>query len=321
MSAFEITEYDEIKAGIETVKEQANFLPDVTTDEGYEKSKRVSLDIGKLLTSLEKKRQEKKRYFLDGGKEVDSQAKAIAKQLEEIQEPHKLAYKELDKLRKEREARRKAELEERVFYMHNLPAMMADSCSEEVMGALTELQGEECLDFYEFTEQALKARNTSREELKSLFARKQKEEAEAAELAKLRAEAAEREKRDREEAIRKEAAAKAEKEKAEAEERERQAKQEAEQAEARAKQAAENAERQAKEAAERARREEMERQEAERAEQKRQEDARLANKRHIGKVRKEAKEDLMDLGIIESEAKRIVMAINNGTVRNITINY
>ena len=94
----QIVEYDEIREKLDEVKECCGFLPDVTTGEGYEKSKRVALDVGKLLTALEKKRKDKKAYFLEGGKQVDSQYKTIAAELEKYQLPHKNAYKELDNL-------------------------------------------------------------------------------------------------------------------------------------------------------------------------------------------------------------------------------
>ena len=124
-----------------------------------------------------------------------------------------------------------------------------------------------------------------------------------------------------------EAAAKqAEREKIEAEQR---AKIQAEQAEQerldaieRGKVAAENAERMAIESAERARQSEINRQAKEKqaAEEKQ---ARLeANKRHVGKIRSEAKSCLMEFqGIDETLAKRIVLAISRGEVKHITINY
>ena len=114
MSELHIVEYDEVSQQIDEITEYANFIPDVTTDEGYEKSKRVSLDAGKLLTALEKTRKDKKSYFINGGKQVDLQAKAIAEKIELIQLPHKSAYKELDRLKKEREESRKLLLQTRI---------------------------------------------------------------------------------------------------------------------------------------------------------------------------------------------------------------
>ncbi len=44
------------------------------------------------------------------------------------------------------------------------------------------------------------------------------------------------------------------------------------------------------------------------------------NKKHIGKIRKEAKESLMS-HVDEKAAKAIVMAITRGEIANVTINY
>ena len=135
----------------------------------------------------------------------------------------------------------------------------------------------------------------------------------------------------------------AEKEKAEAVEREKAAKQNAIDAEARRveqeKQAKINAENariateaqaikaknqakiDAESAAEAARVAEVNRQ----AEAKRVEDdaqaAREANKRIIGKVRREAKEALMALGLNEGQAKCVVLAINGKEIPHISIKY
>lgn len=298
-----ITEYDEIRAKIDTIKDACNFIPDVTTKEGYEKSKRVSLDVGKVLTSLEKKRKEKKAYFIEGGKEVDSQAKLIASMLAELQLPHKEAYQELDKAKKEREKARVNALESRVEIMRSLAESMADSHSSEVLSAMEQMNSEECLDFFEFTQEALKARNKARSELSDLYTVKLKAEKDAAELEELRKLQAEREQKEREDAIRAEAAEKANKAKIEAEER------------------AAKAEIDAKNAAENARIAEIER-------VKREEEAleadrvkRESDKKHIGNVRREAKESLMDVGLSEEQAKSVVLAIHAGKILNVSISY
>ncbi len=74
------------------------------------------------------------------------------------------------------------------------------------------------------------------------------------------------------------------------------------------------------EAAEQAKQGEIERQkETERLQQ--EEQAKLeANKQRIGKIRREAKEFLMDY-VGKSTAKKIVLVISNGDIINVTINY
>lgn len=339
MSNLKIVEYDEIAEQIEVVKESADFLPNVSTDEGYEKSKRVSLDVGKLLTALEKTRKEKKAYFIQGGKEVDSQAKLIVAQLETIQLPHKDAYKELDNLKKQREIDRKAKLEERVNYIRTLPELLAESSSDEIQGAMQSMANEECLDFYEYSSDALKARNSTREALALLFTKKDKEENDAIELAKLKKEQAEREQKEREDRIAADAkqeaeavAAKAIKAKEDAKQAEELAKLQAEESEkarlrseADAKLAAIEAEKAAKvraeEAAAQAKQDEVNKQEA--IKQKEAEDLakREADKKHIGAIRGESKDCLMALGVSEKVAKEIVLAISNGKIKNVSIQY
>lgn len=327
-----IEEYEEIEKKIDEVRDAANFIPDVSTDDGYEKSKRVSLDIGKLLTALEKKRKDKKKYFLDGGKAVDSQAKSIAAKLEEIQLPHKGAYKELDNLKKEREKARKEELENRVAYIRELPESLRDSHSSEIKAAYESLQDEQCLDFYEFTDQALKARNNSVNELSELFKKTLKAEEDAAELKRLQEEAAIREQKEREERIAKEASEKAEREKAEAiaqaekekqlsAEREEKAKQDAENAKRLQAEAEANAKAQAEKAAEDARLAEVERQRLQAEAEAEEERKREANKKHVGAIRKAAKESLMAIGLDEASAKKVVLAINAGEIANVSISY
>lgn len=328
MTAINIVEYDEIAEQIETVKEAADFLPDVTTTEGYNKSKRVSLDIGKLKTALEKTRKEKKAYFIQGGKEVDTQAKVIIAKLEAIQLPHMDAYKELDNLKKEREAKRKEELSARVEHIRTLPEMLAESCSDEVKDAMQAMNDETCSDFYEFSELAINALKKTKEALALLLVKKVKEEQDAEELAKLKKEQAEREKQAHEDKIAREASAKAEAAAAEAVQAKEAAEHAVENAKLQAKAAEEarikaedNAKKQAEEAAEQARLNEIKRQEDAAKLEAEELAQREANKKHIGKIRGEAKESLMALGLDEKTAKKIVLAINNKEITNISIQY
>lgn len=337
---FNIVEYDEFRAKLDEVKDACNFIPDVTTDDGYNKSKRVSLDVGKLITAIEKTRKEKKSYFLEGGREVDKQAKSIVSELEAFQLPHKEAYKELDNLKKEREAQRKADLERRVEYIRTLADNLAESHSSEIMNAMNAMQSEECEGFQEYTEHALKARNQARKDLSALYQKTLKAEQDAAELEKLRKLAEEKAQQEREENIKREAAAKAEAEKEAAIKREHEAKERelaAEQAKIEAEKRAIEAEKQAKidaeqaeirakeqanKAAEAARIAEQERQEVEAKRLAEEEAKREANKRHVGSVRKSAKEALMaHCGLSEDQAKAVVLAIGGGAIPAVSIRY
>lgn len=151
---------------------------------------------------------------------------------------------------------------------------------------------------------------------------------EAAEAARLEAERiakeeADRIEREKQEAIEREAEAKRQAEQAErdriaAEER---AKAQAEEAERQRKLAEEKAKRDAEEAAERAKQAEIQRQKDEEARLAAEQAKREANRKHIGKIRKEAKESLMAVGLNEEQAKAVVMAIHEKRIANVQINY
>ena len=335
-----IGQYDEFEAQINEVADICNFIPDTTTKDGYEKSKRVSLDVGKVLTALEKSRKDKKADSIRIGKAIDSEAKSIKAKLEAIQLPHKEAYKTLDNERKQREQDRKDALELRVAELRDLPELLRESDSSSIAGALDQVNAEECLDFFEYTADALKARNASRAALADMHTKALQAEKDAAELAELRRAQAEKAIKDREQAAadnaRKEAEQKAAAEAAKieadrlaavyaqeaAEERERQAEGKRRAAELKAKQdtieAAELAEKQRAAAVQA----EKDRQEAEKQREAAELAKREANKRHIGAVRKAAKEALMNIdGMTEEIAKQTVLAISNGLIPAVKINY
>jgi hypothetical protein len=62
MSDIKIVKYDEFASKIDQLREAANFIPDVSSDEGYEKSKRIHLDFRKLENTVEKVRKGEKSY-------------------------------------------------------------------------------------------------------------------------------------------------------------------------------------------------------------------------------------------------------------------
>lgn len=185
------------------------------------------------------------------------------------------------------------------------------------------------------------------ESLKLHIERREKYEAEQAELERLRKEQAEREKREYEDRLKREAAEKARleaetkalREREELERKEREAREAAERAERERVAAIERAERDKKEAAERAERARIEaietakrqaREEAERKEReriakeaaKKAEAERIAaNKNHQKRINREAVESLVGLGYSEDGAMGFVTVVAKGLVKNITINY
>lgn len=74
-------------------------------------------------------------------------------------------------------------------------------------------------------------------------------------------------------------------------------------------------------AAEKAKQDQIKAQAVKDAAELRATEKREANKRNTGKIRREAKESLMDIGFAETDAKNIVLAINAGKIANVLIRY
>lgn len=179
--------------------------------------------------------------------------------------------------------------------------------------------------FGEYASAAAELKTKAIEVLRERIAVADKREAEAAELARLRAEAEERAKRDREEQIAREAAEKAKQEaeakaKADAEaaeQRERDLKLAVERAAEEKRQAEERAAKAEQDARETAAREAQEAREREEAEQRRRE----SDKAHKARVNRDALNALVAGGISEDIAKTVIKLIATGKVPNVSIRY
>lgn len=198
-------------------------------------------------------------------------------------------------------------------------------------------------EWEEFEAEAHRVKAVSITTLKAALERRQKYEAEQAELERLRQEAAEREQKEREaqiareaeERARREAEEKARAEREAAARREQEAKAEAERKEREHQEAIARAQRDAQLAEQRAK-EEYERKERERiAEQQRQEQARLdaerrqreeaerrqADVEHRRRINQAAMQAMIDGGMPEQCAKDAITLIAQGKVPGVTINY
>ena len=286
----EITEYNEFEAKITSLEDTCNFIPECKTEEGYDKSKRVSLDVGRVLTALEKKRKEIKAPALERCKFIDSEAKSLKDRIEAAQLPHKEAYKLIDDEKKLIEHERSTHITNRLNVLLNIVASLHLDDSATVGIAIDKLIADEFLDCDEKTGFALIEKKRILLDLQGLMESKFKAEKDAEELVRLKAESEARERKDREEAIAKKAAEdariaaeqKAATEKAAIEK----AEQAARGAANLAREAANLAEQRAKEAAERAAKQKLE------AKQAAREEADLAEKREKEAVERAAKQKL-----------------------------
>lgn len=299
--------------------------------------------------ALEKTRVEAKAESVRIGRAVDAEAKEINVRIEAMIVVHQAKIDEIE----QREADRVGSLHARIAEL-GLVGIDAQT-SIELRVAITQLEAVAIDDSWqELATNAAKAKDAHLQNLRNVLTNTEKQEAEAAELARLRAEALAREQADRDAAIAAAAVAKAQaaaKELAEAESRK--AAQDIANAEAKAKaerEAADRRELELKLAAENAERRRVE------SEQKAAQDAkdaevraeqsrlkaiqdekdrvaaaekaeaaaqakREANKAHLAKINRAAVAALVKGGVDEDVAKLVVTLIAKGEVPAVSINY
>lgn len=284
--------------------------------------------------------------YLEGvGKELADEAKAIPKKIDAARKAFKDTIGQWkDQVRapltawEQVEEARVARITQQVEEWQAVAQDHGQRDSEAIRDRLAEVKAVAVTEeaFQEFTAAAGQAKDAAVTALEGHLASALKREAEAAELALLRKQSEERAAKERDERIAAEAATRA---KAEAETKARRAQDEADARATAAAAAAKNRELKLQAYAERAKREAAEANErAVRAEQeakakaerdhaaklkaeKEAADKREANKAHRGRIMKAAKEALMGFGLSEEVAKTVVLAISDGKVPAVQINY
>jgi hypothetical protein len=326
--------YSEFKSQLATLKAESNALVfDYASAKGNKEARSHIYSLRKINAALEKARKEAKAEALEYGRKVDSMAKEIAGELDALIEQHDKPLREIE----ERETARIDAIKRRMQTLDFAPLLTPNTTAEQLQSILAGIEAF-ALDasLGEFMATAALAKDKAIGELKSKLAERQQYEAEQAELARLRAEAVERERLDREARIAQEAADKAKREAEQAAQRESmRVEQERIEAERKAADAIkaqelalERAKRETAEANERAAKAEQEakakaerelaaKQATERAEAEKRE----ANKKHQAKVNNEAVAGLVVAGLSEDAAKAAIVAIAQRKVPNVTISY
>lgn len=314
------TEQDQLEEIIKQVEmEVATFEHDLSNDARRKKTASLANKVARTKTYLDGLGKDLVSDWKAKAKVVDANRKSMRDRLDELKvtarQPLTEWEEEQARIAEEKRIAEEAEkLRIQVENDHEIALLMNEKIDREAEEARKAAE--------EADRQRKEQEEKDRLEREARIEREAKEKAER--------EAAEREERIKRKA--EEEKARIEAERLAAIEREKKAKRdaiaaeerrklEAEQAEQRRIEAEAKAKRDAEEAAELARQAEVQRQKDEQERQRKEQEAREANKRHIGGIRKAAKESLMALGIEEEQAKSVVMAIHNGQVANVKINY
>lgn len=301
-------------------KEALSFVPDISTKKGREQ-----------IASLARKIASSKVFLDDMGKElvedekqkikmVDAERKRIRDDLDALKEQVRAPLTEWEKREDDRVARHEATLAKIEAdgrdIAANWQAMPAAAMAEVLKG----IQALGVEDWQEFAARAAKAIEQAEAAIQQALEKREKYDAEQAELARLRREEEGRKTREREQQIAAEAAAKA---KADAEKAAREEIEAAEREKEEAKRRARKAEEE-RDAAAKAERDriEQERKDAEQAAAKRE-----ADKKHRAKINNEALNGIVsacsspELAMNQEIAKAVVEAIAKGLVPHVKISY
>lgn len=355
-----LTDHDQRDAFYAHIQREVDaFQPDVSTEKGRKEIKSFAYKITRTKTAIDdagKKLNEEARARINA---VDAERRVVKEKLDALAKEVRRPLTEWEESEEKRIAECRAVIER--IKASAVVTIEDTAATVRARGAEVWNTAIDADRFGDMLAEATATKEMAVSSLKSAMARLAQEEADKAELERLRAEAAEREERDRIEREAREAEERRAAEAKEAEEKriadERAAEEHriaAEKAEA---ERIERAKQEAAEAAERAVREEQAKRDREHAEQlaaerRRAEDAeraaqaerdriaaeeakreaeakrladeqaaREADQAHRSAVMKAAKEAIMTCGVDEDTAKKIVLLIRSGEVPNVSLRF
>jgi colicin import membrane protein len=299
------------------------FTADVSTKKGRDQIASIAYKVAKCKTYLDGVGKELNDVQKEIPKKIDATRKFVRDTLDAWKDEVRRPLTEWEQAEEARVASIKASIAE----LQSVIDDREERTVEVLRERLAEVRAEAITAerFAEYMAAAAELQSKAIAALEAAIEKAEKREAEAAELARLRAEAEERARKDREAQIAREAEerAKAEAERQAHAEREAAAKREAdlkaaaeraERERVEAQQRAERAEAEAKVKAEREVREQQEREAAELA-------AREADKAHKGKVNRAAVAALVAAGIPDETAKTVITLIAKRAVPAVQIHY
>ncbi|WAE51210.1 coiled-coil domain-containing protein [Stutzerimonas frequens] len=314
------------------------FVPDVSTKKGRDAIASIAHKVARSKTALDNVGKDLVAELKEIPKKIDAERKRMRDTLDAWKDEVRAPLNEWEQA----EADRVAGHERRIEELRTLDT--EDRTAAEIASVISLIEEVEIgPEWEEFEAEAHRVKAATLTALQLALTKRQAYEAEQAELERLRAEAAQREQKDREERIAREAAEQAQREaeqraqaerdaaakreadaKAAAERRELELKLQAEQAEREkleAQQRAEQAERDAAERAERAAAAERQRQADEQARIEAEAKAREADKAHKAAINRAALEAFIAGGMPEACAKQAVTLIAKRQIPNVAITY
>lgn len=165
---FDLAKFDKVIADVDAVKEKGNFIPDMSTKDGYEMSKRFVLDnTAPMRKALEKAHKEVKAPFWDACKFLDSKKKELITMIEEIEAPHKLAYKNHDAEIKSKKEEAEQAVQNKIDWFDQVLNNAFNASSDQIEKMLEDCQDYE-MDFDFFGKRIVEAQEKQADTISKL---------------------------------------------------------------------------------------------------------------------------------------------------------
>ena len=188
-----------IESIVETIETEAKAIVfDINTKQGQSTCRSLAAKVASAKATLDKAGKAKKDEYTVYTKLIDQDRNFAKERLQKLQDEIRAPLTEIEEREKQRIATHEA----------NLAAIAVDTTgfdSQALDNAIKKLESAIGDEWEEFRLKALEAKDTELNRIRPLFEQAKKQEAEQAELARLRAEQAEREQKEREARIAKEA--------------------------------------------------------------------------------------------------------------------
>lgn len=329
---------------LEQIRDGVNEVPDLSTAKGRARIASLAAQVSRSKTAVEKPGRDYLKRLKEQPKVVEAELRRFVTECDQLRDEVRRPLTEWE----DAEKARTEKLQQRLVGLRAL-ADVIDAAgnylpSADIQDRIQEAKSVVLDDSWqERAAEAGVAKDSTIQQLEASLVVAQKREHEAAELERLRKEAEEKARLEREDAIRREAAEQAKRDaeaKAQAEidaaaRREAEARSATERAEREKIEAQQKAEREAKAAAEKAeheknaaiaaeRRRQEEAESARLAEQKRisdEEARRAADKEHRRTINRQAIADLIESGVSQEMAEKALIAIASGKVSAVSIKY
>lgn len=321
---YQIAAYQPFAAQLKELQaKNASLVFDYSDESGNRAARSYIYKLRRTKTAVDSARKAEKDESLQRGRLIDTEAKSIIGQIEEMIEVHQKPLDEIE----EKEAQRVGALRAVVDDLIETAAIDRSAfTSEAISNRLIQVESLVINSgFREFMATATEYKEKAVAALKAALCAAQKREADAAELIRLREETAARERKDREELIARNAAEKATEDAKKrdlemqeaAAKREQELTEQAERAKRQAVEAQERADQAIKATEERIKRETEAKASAEAAEQAKRE----SDKKHKARINNEAKHAIISGGFDDAVATVLVTMIAQGKIPHVTIRY